>query len=49
MYAFDPRRVALLLLGGDKTGDKRWYDRVVTEADRLYSEHIRALRKEKLI
>jgi hypothetical protein len=49
LYAFDPRRVAILLLGGDKTGDKRWYDRAVPEADRLYSEHIGALRKEKLI
>jgi hypothetical protein len=37
------------LLGGDKTGDKRWYDRAVPEADRLYNEHIRALQKEKLI
>jgi hypothetical protein len=26
LYAFDPRRVALLLIGGDKTGDDRWYD-----------------------
>jgi hypothetical protein len=25
LYIFDPRRVALLLLGGDKTGDDRWY------------------------
>lgn len=49
LYAFDPRRVAILLLGGDKTGDKRWYDRAVPEADRLYNEHIRDLRKEKLI
>ena len=26
LYAFDPRRVALLLMGGDKTGDDRWYE-----------------------
>ena len=26
MYAFDPRRTALLLLGGDKTGEKNWYE-----------------------
>ena len=28
LYAFDPRRVALLLLGGDKTGNARWYGSV---------------------
>ena len=26
LYAFDPRRSAILLNGGDKTGDDRWYD-----------------------
>ena len=26
LYAFDPRRAAILLLGGDKTGNDRWYD-----------------------
>jgi hypothetical protein len=26
LYAFDPRRSAILLIGGDKTGDGRWYD-----------------------
>src|SRR5215472_8712207 len=26
LYVFDPRRVAMLLLAGDKTGDERWYD-----------------------
>jgi hypothetical protein len=41
LYAFDPRRVALLLLGGDKTGDDRWYDRSLPRADTLYAEHLR--------
>ena len=26
LYAFDPRRMAILLIGGDKTGNNRWYD-----------------------
>jgi len=34
-YAFDPRRVALLLLGGCKTGDDRWYERTIPRADRI--------------
>ncbi len=32
--------------GGDKTGDKRWYDMHVPFADRLYDEYLEQLRKE---
>jgi hypothetical protein len=39
-YAFDPRRVAILLIGGDKTGDGQFYERFVPIADRLYDEHL---------
>lgn len=46
-YAFDPRRVAILLIGGDKTGDDRFYERYVPLADRLYDEHLAILRKEQ--
>lgn len=35
------RRVAILLLGGDKTGDDRWYDKMVPKADALYEQHLR--------
>jgi hypothetical protein len=48
LYALDPRRVALLLLGGDKTGDNRWYARFVPVADRLYDNHLEMLRQEGL-
>jgi len=37
LYAFDPRRCAILLLGGDKTGDDHWYERHIPLADRLVS------------
>ncbi len=40
LYALDPRRMAILLIGGDKTGDDRWYDVNVPIADRLYDEHL---------
>jgi hypothetical protein len=40
LYAFDPRRVALLLIGGNKAGNDRWYDQFVPQADRLYQEHL---------
>lgn len=46
LYAFDPRRCAILLLGGDKTGDDRWYEVHVPMADRLYDTHLETLRKE---
>jgi hypothetical protein len=49
LYAFDPRRTAILLLGGDKTGDDRWYDQFVPVADELYVEHLRTLRREGLL
>jgi len=38
--------LAILLVGGDKTGDKRFYDRMIPVADRLYEEHLEDLRKK---
>ena len=46
LYAFDPRRCALLLIGGDKTGQDRWYDEHVPLAESLYDEHLEILRSE---
>ena len=46
LYAFDPRRAAVLLIGGDKTGADRWYEIFVPLADRLYDEHLADLEKE---
>ena len=43
LYAFDPNRAALLLIGGDKTGNDRWYEIFVPIADRLYDEHLKEL------
>lgn len=48
-YAFDPTRAAILLIGGNKTGDKRFYKRMIPIADRLYDEHIAQLKREGLI
>jgi hypothetical protein len=48
-YAFDPRRTAILLIGGDKTGDDRFYNRMIPIADRLYAVYLAELRKERLI
>jgi hypothetical protein len=40
LYAFDPLQSAILLIGGCKTGDKRFYERMVPIAERLYREHV---------
>jgi hypothetical protein len=51
LFTFDPRRTAILLLGGNKAeaGWKRWYRAAITEADRLYRAHLDELREEGLI
>lgn len=49
LYAFDPRRTAILLIAGDKTGNDRWYEINVAIADKLYDEHLNLLKKEGLI
>jgi len=46
LYAFDPRRTAILLIGGNKTGKDRWYIEFVPIADALYDRHIRVLKKK---
>ena len=47
LYAFDYRRMAILLIGGDKTGNKRWYEENVPIADRLYDEHLESFKEEE--
>jgi hypothetical protein len=46
-FAWDPARVGLLLIGGDKTGDDRFYDRMVPIADDLYDKHLDTLLRER--
>jgi hypothetical protein len=47
LYALDPRRVALLLIGGKKVGDERWYRKHVLKAEKIYDEHLKALEEER--
>jgi hypothetical protein len=46
LYAFDPRRTAIILVGGDKGGDDRWYDVYIPIADKLYDEHLQELEND---
>lgn len=48
-YAFDPRRTSILLIGGDKRGDDRFYEVSVPVADDLYDIYLEELRDEGLI
>lgn len=47
LYIFDPRRAAILLVGGDKTGNDRWYEQFVPAADKIYDQHLQELEKER--
>jgi len=49
LYAFDPRRMAILLIGGNKGSNDRWYQEYVLRADKLYEDHLATLAKEGLI
>lgn len=40
-FAFDPLRQAIVLCAGDKSGDKRFYDRMIPLADREYQEYLK--------
>jgi hypothetical protein len=40
---FDPRRAAILLIGGDKTGADRFYHEIVPIADKIYDQHLKEI------
>lgn len=40
MYAFDPKRQAVLLLGGDKSGEKGFYERLVGKAEKIWQAYL---------
>jgi hypothetical protein len=46
LFAFDPIRRAVLLLGGDKSRDKRWYKVNIPIADERFREHLAKLEEE---
>jgi hypothetical protein len=48
-YAFDPRRSAILLIGGNKTGNNRFYEEYIPIADQLYDVYLEELKQEGLI
>lgn len=56
LFAFDPRRTAILLIGGDKSPAdttspawNAWYDQYVPIADQLYDQHLASLTHQGLL
>jgi hypothetical protein len=43
LYAFDPRRIGILLIGGDKTGNSSWYKEYIPKADAIYERHLKEI------
>ena len=47
LFVFDPRRIAVLLVGGDKTGQwSAWYRVAIAQAEALYAAHLAALKRQ---
>jgi hypothetical protein len=50
LFAFDPRRTAYLILGGNKAGEwNEWYPGAISEAERLWDEYLAELRQEGVL
>jgi hypothetical protein len=41
LFIFDPQRNAVLLIGGDKTGNDRWYEEYVPKAEKIYRKYLK--------
>ncbi len=46
-FVFDPLRQAVVLCGGDKTGDKRFYKKMIPLAQSIYQSYLDQLELSK--
>ncbi len=46
LFAFDPLRQAILLVGGNKSGNNRWYKENIPIAERRYERYLETLEEE---
>lgn len=48
-FAFDPKRKAIVLVAGDKSGgsQKRFYKNLIEKADLQFSEHLESLKSRR--
>ncbi len=48
LFAFDPKRRAIMILAGDKHGAwQKWYRKNIPIADDRYDEHLKKLKEQK--
>jgi hypothetical protein len=49
-FAFDPKRKAILLVAGDKSGgsEKRFYKQLIAKADKRFSAHLARLKNKEV-
>jgi len=47
LFAFDPERKAVVLIGGEKTGEKRFYKDLIPQADEIFDRHLTELKKKE--
>jgi hypothetical protein len=47
LFVFDADRNAVILIGGDKTGDKRFYLKIIKAAEEIYDDYLRRISHEK--
>jgi hypothetical protein len=48
-FAFDPKREAIVLCGGDKSGvsERRFYHRLIAKADKRFTAHLAKIKEQK--
>lgn len=46
LFVFDPKRRAIVLVGGNKRGDKRWYKKNIPLAEARYRRHLQQMENE---
>jgi len=47
LFAFDPQRQAIVLVGGNKASDKQWYQKNIKIAEQRFAEHLAQLKEDK--
>ena len=47
IFVFDPKRNAILLVGSNKKGVSRFYEKMISEAEEIYKEYLEVLNEEK--
>ncbi|CCQ55028.1 type II toxin-antitoxin system RelE/ParE family toxin [Crocosphaera watsonii] len=46
LFAFDPIRQAIMLVGGNKTGNKRWYEKNIPITEKRFEAYFKTLTEE---